>query len=86
LLCTDSVFWVCVMLSKIKAYALVVLGAIAAFGMFMWQFTRANYAKAKLKGSERARKTENKATEGMIDDLNKENKVTGSVDDGKFLD
>lgn len=59
-------------LGKIKTYALAVLGAIAAFGMFMWQFTRANYQKAKLKGVERARETENKATDALIKGLEDE--------------
>ena len=48
------------MLSTIKTYALAVLGAIAAFGMFMWQLMRAKHANAVRKGVEQARKVERK--------------------------
>lgn len=62
------------MLSKLKTYALAILGAVAAFGLFMWQMTRANFKSAELKGQKKARKVERDAHEEMIDGLETEQK------------
>ncbi len=76
------------MLSKIKTYALAVLGATAAFGLFMWQMTRANFKSAQLKGEKKAREVEKKAVSGMINDLDKENEIKNddTTDRKSFLD
>ena len=76
------------MLSKLKTYALAVLGAIAAFTLFMWQITRANFKSAQLKGEKKARAVEKKAIDGMINDLDKENEIKNddTTDRSKFLD
>ena len=63
------------MLNKIKTYALAVLGVLTAVFGFMWQLTRAKHEKALKKGIEEAREVENKATDAMIDGLNKEQKA-----------
>jgi len=77
-----------VMLSKLKTYALAILGAIAAFGLFMWQLTRANYKAAELKGEKAARETENKATTAIITGVSKENEIQNdnTTDRKSFLD
>lgn len=63
------------MLSKIKTYALAVLGAIAAFALFMWQMTRANFKSAQLKGEKKAREVENKDAKATREGLQNEAKV-----------
>ena len=60
------------MLGKIKTYALAALGAIAAFGLFMWQMTRAKHERALKRGIEEARGAENKATDAMVSGLENE--------------
>ena len=82
------VSWESVMLSKIKTYALAILGAIASFGMFMWQMTRAKHEKALKRGIEEAREIENKATDKMINGLEAENEIKNdkSTDRKSFLD
>ena len=76
------------MLSNLKTYALAILGALAAFGLFMWQMTRANFKAAELKGQKAARDTERKAVEIMIDGMEAENEIKkdNSTNRGKFLD
>lgn len=68
------------LIANIKNYALIVLGALAAFGMFMWQMTRARLSSAKLKGEKRARKTEQKDIKATIEGLENENKIINSGD------
>ena len=82
------VFLVSVMLSKLKTYALAILGAVAAFGLFMWQMTRANFKAAELKGQKAARDTERKAVETMIDGMEAENdiKKDNTTNRDNFLD
>ena len=63
------------MLSRLKTYSLAILGALAAFSGFMWQLTRAKHEKALKDGIEAARETEKKATNAMIEGMEKENEV-----------
>lgn len=76
------------MLSKIKASFTAILGALAAFGLFMWQMTRANSAKAEVKREKTARATEKKATDAIIKGVEKENEIKNSniIDRRTFLD
>ena len=76
------------MLNTIKTYALAALGAIAAFGMFMWQMTRAKHEKALKDGIEKSRKTESKATDAMIEGLDNEAKIQAdrSTNRDNFMD
>jgi hypothetical protein len=64
------------MLSKIKSYALAILGMLAAFAGFMWQMTRAKHEEALKDGIEDARETEQKATKTMVEGLENEAKIT----------
>ena len=64
------------MLSKLKVYALAILGVIAAVFGFMWQLTRAKHEKALKNGVEQARKTEQKATNAMVEGLENEKQET----------
>ncbi len=64
------------MLSKVKVYALAILGVVAAVFGFMWQLTRAKHEKALKNGVEKARKTEQKATGAMIEGLENEKQET----------
>lgn len=74
------------MLSRIKDYLLaglaVAVGLLSAVAMWY----RERLKSAQLKGEQEARETEKKATDAMIEGLENESKVTGSIDDGKFLD
>jgi hypothetical protein len=76
------------MFSTIKNYLLaglaVAVGVLAAIASWY----RASLASAKLKGEKRAREVENKATDAMIDGLEKENEIKddNSTDRNKFLD
>lgn len=76
------------MLSKLKTYSIAILGALAAFAGFMWQMTRAKHEKALKDGIEEARETEKKATEAMIEGVNKENEIKNdnTTDRTSFLD
>ena len=76
------------MLSKIKTYALAALGAVSAFALFMWQMTRGNFNKAKLKGEKKARQTESKATKKLVEGLENEDKIKNdkSTNRKSFLD
>lgn len=62
------------MLSKLKLYALAVLGALAAVFGFLWQMSRAGRIKDKLKGVAKARKVERDAHEALVDGLENESK------------
>jgi hypothetical protein len=75
------------MLSKLKTYAIAILGALAAFAGFMWQMTRAKHERALKRGIQDARKVENKATDAMIEGLEKEDEIKNdnSTDRDKFL-
>lgn len=75
------------MLSKLKTYAIAILGALAALGMFMWQMMRAKHEKALKQGIQDAREVENKATDAMINGLEKENEIKNdnSTDRDNFL-
>ena len=75
------------MLSKLKTYALAVVGVLAAVFGFMWQMTRAKHERALKRGIEEAREVENKATDAMINGLEKENEIKNdnSTDRGNFL-
>lgn len=75
------------MLSKLKTYALAVVGVLAAVFGFMWQMPRAKHERALKRGIEEAREVENKATDAMINGLEKENEIKNdnSTDRGNFL-
>ena len=68
------VSWVYAMLSKLRTYALAILGVLAAVFGFMWQMTRAKHEKALKKGIEEAREVEQKATNAMVEGLENEQK------------
>jgi hypothetical protein len=76
------------MLSKLKTYAMIALGAVTAFALFMWQFTRANFKAAELKGEKAAREVENKSSDAMIGGLENEEKIKNdaTTDRKSFLD
>jgi len=76
------------MLSKLKTYAIAILGALAAFAGFMWQMTRAKHDKALKRGIQDAREVENKATDAMLEGLEAENEIKNdnSTNRDKFLD
>lgn len=59
-------------LSKLKTYALAILGLFAAFAGFMWQMTRAKHEKALKDGIEEAREIEHEAQDQLNKDLKKE--------------
>jgi len=63
------------MLSKIKTYAIAALAVIAGVLAALWQYQRAAFANARLKGEKRVRKTEKKAVNAMIAGLENENEV-----------
>lgn len=65
-----------------------VIGALMlACGVFafLWQRAKRQLAEAIAAGEKHARKIEHEAYEGMSNDIKKENEVTGSIDDGDFL-
>lgn len=74
------------MLSRIKDYLLAGLAVLVGLLSAVAMWYRGHLKSAQLKGSEEARATEKKATDAMIEGLEDESKVTGSIDDGKFLD
>ena len=75
------------MLSKLKTYALAILGVLAAFAGFMWQMTRASNLKAQVKREKAARTTEKKAVTEIIDGIEKENEIKNdnTTDRNSFL-
>ncbi len=62
----------------------VAVGVLAAVAMWY----RGNLKSAQLKGSEKARETEKKAVDAMIEGMDKENeiKADNNTDRSKFLD
>lgn len=67
-------------MQRIKDYLLaglaVAVGLLSAVAMWY----RGNLKSAQLKGSEKARKTEKKAVDAMIDGLEKEEKIKNETD------
>jgi len=63
------------MLSKLKTYAIAILGALAAFAGFMWQMTIAKHEKALKRGIKDAREVENKDAKATQEGLQNEAKV-----------
>ena len=62
------------MFSTIKTYLLAALAVAVGVLAALWQYSRAKYANAALKGSEKARKVERKATDAMTEGLKNEAK------------
>lgn len=72
-------------MSSILTYALLISLAANGILAFLWQRSKRKLVEAISKGVNEARDVENKATEAMIEGLEDESKVTGSIDDGDFL-
>ena len=74
--------------STIKTYAVAGLAVAVGILAALWQYQKAKFAKATLRGSEKARETERKATNAMIKGMEKENEIKNdnSTDRDKFLD
>lgn len=58
---------------ELKTYALVVLGVLAAFGLFMWKSSQLGRVKDKVKGIKQARATERRVNQSIIKGLQNEN-------------
>jgi hypothetical protein len=71
------------MLGNLKNYALIGLGFIAMlfFGLFNWE--KAKRQKEKIKGIQRARKIERKASNAMVEGLQNEQDVLKDTDTSK---
>ena len=76
------------MFSTIKNYLLAGLAVLTGILAALWQYQKAKFAKASLRGSEKARETEKKATNAIIDGMEKENEIKNSTDTDRksFLD
>jgi len=76
------------MLSSIKTYALAALGILSAVLAALWQYQKAKFKSAQLKGVEKAREVESKAADELIKGVENENKIQAdnAVDRSKFLD
>ena len=70
-----------------KAKLIAFLAFVSAVFAALFYRERANYKEAQLDGEKRAREVENKATDAMIDGLEKENEIKNdnSTDRGDFL-
>jgi len=60
--------------STIKTYAVAALAVAVGILAALWQYQKAKFAKASLRGSEKARETERKATDAMTEGLKSEAK------------
>jgi len=76
------------MFSTIKNYALAALAVLTGILAALWQYQKAKFKSAQLKGVEKAREVENKANDAMIDGLEKEDEIknNNTIDRSKFLD
>ena len=76
------------MLGSIKNYALAALAVLTGILAALWQYQKAKFKSAKLKGERQARKQERKATDALVKGLDNENKIQNdnTVDRSKFLD
>lgn len=76
------------MFSAIKNYLLAGLAVAVGLLAAIASWYRASLKSAQLKGFEKARKTEEKAVDAMIDGIDKENeiKADNNTDRSKFLD
>jgi len=63
------------MLSKIKDYAIAILGIIASIAIALMYRSKAKYEGAMRKGVEQVIETERKATEAMVKGLDREKKA-----------
>jgi hypothetical protein len=66
--------------STIKNYLLAGLAVISGILAALWQYQRAKFKSAQLDGSEKARKTERKATDAMTKGLKDEAKPVNHSD------
>lgn len=62
-------------LSTIKTYLLAGLAVLSGVLAALWQYQRAAFKSAALKGVKKARKTERKAVENMVEGLKNEQKA-----------
>lgn len=71
-----------------KAKLIAFLAFVSAVFAALFYRERANYKEAQLDGERRARKVENKATDAMINGLEKENEIKSdnTTSRDKFLD
>jgi len=76
------------MLRTIKNYLLAGLAVVTGILAALWQYQKAKFAKASLRGSEKARETEQKATDAIIKGMEKENEIKNddTTDRKSFLD
>ena len=76
------------MLNSIKTYALAALAVLTGILAALWQYQKAKFKSAQLKGERKARKVERKAADKMVEGLDNEAKIQNdnSVDRDKFLD
>ena len=66
------------MFSTIKSYLLAGLAVISGVLAALWQYQRAKFKSAKLKGVEEAREVEQKDIKATIEGLENENKAVNS--------
>ena len=66
-------------------YVIVILLLASGIFAFLWQRCKASHERALKRGISEARKVEGNATDKLVEGLANENKVTGSIDDGDFL-
>ena len=76
------------MLRSLKNYALAALAVLTGILAALWQYQKAKFKSAQLKGERQARKAERKANNAMVEGLDNENKIQNdnTVDRKSFLD
>jgi len=73
-------------MSTILMYIIGALLLACGVFAFLWQRCKRKFAEAISAGIIIGRDIERKASDKLIEGLENEGKVTGSIDDGKFLD
>lgn len=71
------------MLSKLKVYALAALGALSALFAILFYRGKAKHEQAVREGIEKARETEKKAVNAMVDGLKEEQDAVDTIDNSK---
>lgn len=67
-------------LPELKTYALVILGGLAAFGMFMWKVSQLNRVRDKVAGIKRTRQIEKSANKAALEGLQNEQDELNNID------
>lgn len=69
------------MLNSLKTYVIAALGIVAAVFAALFYRSKAKYEGAMRKGVEQVRKTEQKATNAMVNGLNREKEARKNAKD-----